>query len=373
VDLPATTARGVGSEARPVRIDQLVGSVVVGDAISAHTAELWRHLRARGFESEIYVKERGALPRDDVDTRPADEVGPEADVLIYHLSVGSELLDRFLAFPGRKVALYHNITPARYFEGWDPPMVEIMRAGRRDLTRAAPLTDLGVGVSEFNRAELVSAGFAPTAVVPLVVNPADHDVVPDSDLADILQRRREAGRVWLFVGRFAPNKCQADIVKAFAAYRRASDPGATLLLIGAPTTASYRDAVMKVAERLGVEDALTVCGPVSPAQLSACYRAADVFVCLSEHEGFCAPLVEAMYHQVPIVAYRAGAVPETVGSSAVFLDDKDAVFVGAVIDEVLQDKTLRAELVEAGLARIAALAPDQAFRRLDELLADMFQ
>lgn len=354
-----------------MRVDQLLNSVVEGDAISADAAEIRRRLLALGFDSGVYVKEAGARPRADVPTRPAEELDPGADLLIYHHSLGSALTDLFLAYPAKRVLRYHNITPARFFEGWDPPMVEVMEEGRRQLRRTGPLCELGVGVSEFNRAELGDAGFAWSEVLPVLLNPADFDAEPDPALFDSLRARAEQGPLWLFVGRFVPNKCQADLVRAFAAFKRAASPGATLVLVGVPFTSTYRDAVLGLARELGVLDSLVVRGPVSPEELAACYRAADVFVSLSEHEGFCVPLVEAMHHRVPVVAYRAAAVPETLGGAAVLLDDKDPVLVAAAVDEVLGDPEVRKALEERARLRLEELSPERTGRRLEQLVSGL--
>ncbi|MDQ2754818.1 MAG: glycosyltransferase, partial [Actinomycetota bacterium] len=176
------------------------------------------------------------------------------------------------------------------------------------------------------------------------------------------------GRLWLFVGRFVPNKCQHDVVRAFAAYRRKADPGATLLLIGSAFTGTYRDAVIELAGRLQVADGLIARGPVTSAELTACFQAADVFVCLSEHEGFCVPLVEAMAAGLPVVAYAAAAVPETAGDAAVLLDQKDPVLVGATVAELLDDDSTREALVQRGFQRAEALSPEKGRRILTDLV-----
>ncbi|MGH9054759.1 MAG: glycosyltransferase [Acidimicrobiales bacterium] len=358
-----------------MRVDQLLPSLVTGDAISAHAAGLQQALVDLGHRSSIYVGEPGPAPMPGVATRRAEEMDGGADAILYHLSVGSALTDRFLACGGRKVVVYHNITPPHFFEGWDPPVAEIMRQGYRDLQRCAPLVILGAGVSEYNRQALRAVGFARTALLPVPLaeaGPAPAATAPAGTLGAELAERRRGGPLWLFVGRIAPNKCQADVVRAFAAYRRAAQPGAVLLLVGVAFTASYRDAVLDLAGRLGVADAVLVRGPVSDADLEVAYCAADVLVCLSEHEGFCVPLTEAMQHRVPIVAYAAGAVPETAGDAAVLLSTKDPVVVAAAVDEVLSSPVLRDELVRRGTGRagyLSAHAREAVPALLDQVLA----
>ena len=354
-----------------MRVDQLVGSVVEGDAISWDAVAIRQTLLDLGFESEIYVKEAGSRPRRDVTTRPAGELTSGADLLIYHLSIGSELTERYFSYIGPRIVRYHNVTPSRYFEGWDPPMVGVMEKGRLELRQVASVSDLGLGVSEYNRTELEAAGFPRTDSLPIVPDHRELEKESDPRMASELAVRLEHGPLWLFVGRFVPNKSQVDLVRAFAAYKRGSSRDATLLLIGSAFTASYRDATLALAADLGVADSVMIPGQVSDEELVACYRAASVFVCLSEHEGFCLPLVEAMRHRVPIVAYAAAAVPETLAGAGVLLDDKDPVLVAATVDELLGDAKLRTHLNDLASATLQGLTPDLLRPRLHSIVSEV--
>lgn len=353
-----------------MRIDQLVGSIIEGDAISHDAVTMRRMLLDSGFDSDIYVEEPGPVPRRDVPTRPSSNLDGGADAVIYHLSIGSDLTDQFLSLPGRRIVRYHNITPPRFFEGWDPPMVEVMRRGRRELERVAEGSRLGIGVSEYNRVDLEAAGFGSTASLPISPDSDDLLAEPDPALSEELVGLAERGPIWLFVGRFVPNKAQIDLVRSFAAFVRRSSPESTLLLIGSPFTASYRDAVLETASDLGITARVMVRGPVSSPELAACYRAASVFVCLSEHEGFCLPLIEAMRYGLPIVAYAAAAIPETAAGAAVLLDDKDPVLVAAAVDELLGAPGVQAELGDIAATRLEMLKPEMLTLQLQSLVSE---
>ena len=177
---------------------------------------------------------------------------------------------------------------------------------------------------------------------------------PDRAALDRLRRRREAsGAQWLFVGRVAPNKCQHDVVGAFAVYRRVFDPGARLTLVGGATSPHYQRAIERLIGELGLGDSVEILSGVSDAELLAHWATSDVFVCLSEHEGFCVPLLEAMTLGVPVVAYAAGAVPGTLDGAGVLLDDKDPLSVATAVDEVCRPGPARDRLVKAGRQRAA--------------------
>jgi glycosyltransferase involved in cell wall biosynthesis len=176
--------------------------------------------------------------------------------------------------------------------------------------------------------------------------------VVDTRLRDELRATKEATD-WLFVGRLAPNKAQHEVIKAFACYRRAYAPASRLWLVGGETSAHYRAALERFAGEVGLRDAITFAGSVDDAQLGAYYDAADVFVCLSQHEGFLVPVLEAMAHGVPVVALATGAVPETVRDAGVLLDgNASAVEVAASVHRVVSDEPARTTLVASGHARV---------------------
>jgi glycosyltransferase involved in cell wall biosynthesis len=167
------------------------------------------------------------------------------------------------------------------------------------------------------------------------------------------------GAHWLFVGRLAPNKAAHDLVKALAAYRRAYDPEARLLLVGGQGHPLYTEAVRRFVEALGLDGAVEMTGTVSHAELAAAYEASDVFVCLSDHEGFCFPLLEAMHHGLPIVGYDSGAVATTIGNGGLVIRSKTASEVAAAVAKVLMVPGRREVLAAAGRARLADFALDR--------------
>jgi glycosyltransferase involved in cell wall biosynthesis len=174
---------------------------------------------------------------------------------------------------------------------------------------------------------------------------------------------------WLFVGRLAPNKAQHDLLKALSVYRRVFDPEARLRLVGGSSSHAYATALVDFITALQLEDAVELCGEVTDAELAAHYRAADVFVSASDHEGFCIPLLEAMHHRLPIVAYGSSAIPETLGGAGLCLASKEPTVLAAAIHRVAHDRVLREALVAAGLRRLADfdLATDK--RRMAEAVA----
>jgi glycosyltransferase involved in cell wall biosynthesis len=339
-------------------VHQFVPSFSARDAIGSHVVQVQRALRARGHRSDIF------------DASSYRRFKPEGStVLIYHLSVGSEMAEAMLARPEPLVVNYHNITPASFFRRWDRQRAHAAEQGRRQLARLATRADLAIADSRFNEEELREVGYSRTCIVPILVDLRAFDREPHAAAAQRLARMRSGGGAdLLFVGRITASKAQHDVLRAFAWYRAVHDPKARLHLIGWTSPGPYVNALRQSVAELGLEAAVDLPGSVTPEELVAYYRAADVFVCLSDHEGFCAPLLEALHHRLPIVAYRAGAVPETVGDAAIVLDDKRPALVAETISRVLHDETLRTQLLEAGQRQLAEFELGRSAARFAEAI-----
>jgi L-malate glycosyltransferase len=340
------------------RIDQVIPSLASRDAIGGHVLQLQALLRSRGFESDIFY---GTATPDRLDHGfPVTRLGERSStdrVLLYQLSIGSGVADIFRDRTERKFVNYHNITPADLLEAWIPAVGEEVRWGRSQLRDLAAVTEFAIADSAFNERELQAAGYRSTTTVPLLLDLDQFAGSPDPVLAERLAADRSRGGAdLLFVGKVSPHKGQHDLVKALAAYRNLYDPKARLHLVGGAISDNYRTAVERFADHLGLLDAVEIAGSVTHDELIAYYAAADAFVCLSNHEGFCVPLLEAMYHRVPIIAHTTTAVPETVDSAGLILPDKHPGRVAAAIDRVVSDRRLRAMLGEAAAERVASFS-----------------
>ena len=331
-------------------IHQFVPTLGSGDAVGQHTLQVQALLRDLGFKSEIYA-ERSTLSSG----RPYSEhSATPGSAVIYQFAIGSVLSD-FLRERGVPLALdYHNITPPKFFEPWEPALAHGLAWGVHQVHQLQPHTTLGIADSTFNQTDLVECGYRRTVVAPILLDPGSFDGgVDEGVLGRLGAVSAGGGASWLFVGRMAPNKAQHDVVKAFALYRRVFDSRARLWLVGGSSSDAYVHACRELADRLGVGSAVEFAGSVSQEALTAYYRSADVFVCLSDHEGFCVPLLEAMWHGVPVVAFGSSAVPETLGLGGVCLPEKSAGVVASAVWRVVSDRLVREGLVAAGRRRLA--------------------
>jgi glycosyltransferase involved in cell wall biosynthesis len=354
-----------------VRVDQVIPSLASRDAIGVHTINLRDGLRASGLDSDIYY---GSFTPDvEGEGRPVTELGRTGRDrwLLYQSSIGSPVYDILASRSEPKLVNYHNITPAHLLRDWEPAVAYEVALGRTQLARLAPLSRFAVADSAFNEHELHELGYTDTAVVPLLIDMQQKSETPDPAVAQQLAAAKARGGAdLLFVGKVSPHKAPHDLVKMLAVLRRLYDPAARLHLVGSPLGETYEPALRAFIAELGLTDAVNLAGSVSGPALEAYLAAADVFVCASDHEGFCVPLAEAMGHGIPIVAYGVTAVPETVGPAGLVLADKAPGTFAAAVQRVLRDPALRAHLSAAGRARAAQfdLAASQA--RLVSLVRD---
>lgn len=337
-------------------------TLVPADAISNHVVALHELARRTGHESRVYAIESsrdvdgGVLPY----RRLYRSVQPD-DTLILHFSMGNEVFDQLVKLPARTVLVYHNVTPAEFFSGINPHAALHAQLGRKQLATLAANVELGVGVSDYNRRELEAAGFARTAVVPLLIDWKAYDVTPDPA---VLAQWAAAHTKLLFVGRISPHKRQDDLIRLLAYHRACVDPEAQLILVG-----SYRDQpqyhgrLRALADELGVSQAVTFAGSVSLAALVAYYRTATAFVSLSEHEGFGVPLLEAMRFDLPVIAYDAGAVAETLGGAGIRAKSRELPEISELVGLVAERPELRASLAAAGRTRLLDFSTERVEKR----------
>jgi glycosyltransferase involved in cell wall biosynthesis len=338
------------------RLDQVLPTFSYGDAIGNHVLALRALLRRRGAASDIFsLMRHPRLQGESREWRAYAEVDAPGNVCLFHFSVGTPLADSFARLRSRRVLIYHNITPPEFMRGVNRRAEYECRLGREQLASLAARTELAIGVSEFNRLELEALGFSPTAVLPVIVDLAAYDQPARKDL---LRRWRDGWKNIVHVGRFAPNKRIEDVVKAFHFYKRIN-PKSRLLLVGTDVNfENYSGAVRALVAALGVADVHFV-GHVDFRELCTYYRVADLYLVMSEHEGFCVPLLEAMHFGVPIVAYAAAAVPATLGEAGVLVREKRPAETAELMHLVLGDEAVRGRVVAAGRERLKAFGADR--------------
>ncbi len=349
------------------RVPQLLAALSYGDAIGNEALAIQHHLRAAGYESDIFAE--NVHPRMARLARPLHEyreVSSPETVCLFHFSIGSAAGRMVFGAPDRLVSIYHNITPAEFFLGFHPHLAGLCYHGRRELLAFAPRTALALGDSEFNRRELQAAGYRRTEVLPIVLDLDRYRKPASPVVRDLFGDRRKN---LLFVGRIIPNKKIEDLLQVFAVYQRYLEPRSRLLLVGEYRGFErYQRRLRERVEALRLDN-VVFAGHVDDDDLRAYYSVADLFLCLSEHEGFCVPLVEAMNFGVPVLAFDAGAVAETLRGGGVLLKEKRPEVVAELVHRVLTDAALRSAVMATQEQALAAVRATDFGALLRERLA----
>lgn len=353
-----------------MRVHQITATATYGDAITNDMLEIDRRLKAWGLDAYMYA---GSIEsRMSRRVRPDDAYrsfikAPE-DLLIYHYSIYSPNFELYEHSRNRRVVIYHNITPPEYFKGYDPGLESVCRLGRRTLSRLDGC-DLAVGVSEYNRRELVSAGVPAerTGVLPIFLSWDKFEGVGRN--AALYRRLTQSGNVnLLYVGRIVPNKVCEDLLKIVYVYHKYIDPQVRLWLVGFRFLTRYVKQLEALVERLNLQDVVTFTGRISLADLRTHYEAADAYIYASRHEGFGVPLLESMYFDVPILAYSAAAVPETLGPAGIMFKKMAYPEVAEMLHLLVTNMKLRRQVVQRQRQRLADFAPERVEGKLRAML-----
>lgn len=356
------------------RILQLLPSITRGDAVSNDAMEIHRTLVKAGFESHIYAEYIGTGLDPQV-VSPVNSL-PEAgvgDIILFHLSTGShlqEVLRRCKAQGCKILFRYHNITPPEFYRGYHPFLEKKCRDGRKEAGEMRDIPDAVLSVSDYNRQDLLHMGYTcPMEIVPILIPFADYEKTPDEE---VLNRYKTGDTVnVLFTGRVAPNKKLEHVIAAFAAYYYNYNANARLFLVGNDAgTESYRRNLQAYAEHLGLREKVIFTGHTTFPELLAYYRCADIFLCMSEHEGFCIPLVEAMYFDIPVIALNAAAVEETLGGAGVLLPDSRPEEAAGKMAALEEDSSLRESVLAGQRERWKQFGQEKTAGRFLEVLRE---
>ncbi|MBO4493820.1 MAG: glycosyltransferase [Ruminococcus sp.] len=334
-----------------MRVVQLLTTLSFGDAIGNDTIALKGVIGDMGYKTDIYA--------ENIDKRLPDGIAKKAaklrdlkkdDVLIYHKSTGTDLTFKLEKYKCRRIMVYHNVTPPEFFRSYSIPATQLTELGYRGVEFLRDKVDYVLAVSAYNKSELLKMGYTcPIDIRPILIKFDDYMKAPDEA---VIKKYSDGKKNLVFVGRIAPNKRQENVIKAFYCYKKLN-PDSRLILVGsARGMENYQERLVKYARALGIGDDVIFPGHIKFSEILAYYRLADAFVCMSEHEGFCVPLVEAMFFDVPVIAYDTSAISDTLGGSGVLLDSNDPVYAAAVIDRVLTDDKLRESIIEGQRRRL---------------------
>ncbi|MFA5658870.1 MAG: glycosyltransferase family 4 protein [Oscillospiraceae bacterium] len=348
-----------------MRIVQFTPSLSHGDAVSNDIIAMSQVLDSLGCKNIIVSINYADKVRQLV-TPFSKYKFKDGDIALYHMSIGSSLTEFVIKTPFKKrLMVYHNITPAHFFKE-NENHYAYCTAGRQQLRQLSKIIDFSISDSEFNRLELEAFGFKSTVTLPIILNIEEYrSTLPDEA---VLKKYSDGFVNILFVGRIAPNKKHEDVISAFHIYNKYINPKSRLFLIGSENGfESYAGALIDFISENKIKNVF-FSGHISFGEIIAYYKIADAFLCMSEHEGFCVPVVEAMIFNVPVIAYSACALPYTMGEAGVLINEKDFALTAELIDRIASDKALKHEIISSQQKRLEAFEPKAVKKQFAELI-----
>lgn len=353
-------------------IHQVLAGYSNGDAISNEARTLRRWFREWGFESEIYCEASRILPELRKDSRDVSRLMSDVsseDVVMLHLSIGSDVNEIFPQCDCKKIVRYHNVTPDVYFRALDEHLAGLLAKGRVQMKALAQVADLNLADSAYNAEELTEAGYPNAQVLPLALELRRLNARPNPEVLDKYQDDKINV---LFVGRCVPNKRLEDLLYAFYYLQKFQNSNCRLIHVGSfAGTEAYLAMLLSLKRELGLENVFFE-GSVPEADLCAYFQVADVFLCMSEHEGFGIPLLEAMQAKIPVMAYASSAVPETMAGAGFLFNEKIFDELAAWIPKFAEEGPIREEVLAGQNIRIQAYEDQDVESRLREKMAPLF-
>ncbi|MBE0461174.1 MAG: glycosyltransferase family 4 protein [Candidatus Aminicenantes bacterium] len=353
-----------------MRIDQLIPAYHFGDAIGDTATHMRKFFLSQGFQSDIYCLTRDHGLEKESNLFSAFPEPSSKDVTIFHFALPSPLTEAFTKLPSKKVMIYHNITPDKFFEGFDSEMARISRIGRKELKEVAPYVDLALADSEFNRQELLGIGFRNTEVFPLFIDFEKYKKPMSQFIYNLFKDERTN---ILFVGRIVPNKRIDELIKVIFYYKKYISPLIRLIIIGKTSSLpKYYQSLVRLADEFYLKpEEICFTGHIPDEEMFAIYKASDVFLSLSEHEGFGLPFIESMVFDLPIVAYDCTAVPYTLGEAGILIKNKRVDYIGELIHIVAHDQKLREKIIRRQQQRLKEFKKKDLERLLIRVLRNI--
>lgn len=347
---------------KKLKLAQFLHTLNYGDAISSETVTISRLLKEAGAEVEIFSLH--AHEKMKSKCRNITEFNPsEFNTVLLHYSLGSPLNQIFKEFKGERIFLYHNLTPEHWFANYNRRVYDDLVEGKKELKEVAKSATCVLADSEFNSGELKKLGVQDPKVLSLPFDSVKWQIPENPGISKNLQASAETNI--LHVGRLAPNKCIEDIIKAFYFYHHKINSSSTLWLIGSDTDCEiYSLELRNMVREFNIKDSVKFVGSVSDEELKSHYMHSDAYLCMSEHEGFCVPLLEAMSFSLPVIAYKSSAIEQTVGKGGALLSTKSASLTAELIDEIVTNQNLRESLIKEGKQQIQKFSLDNFSREL---------
>lgn len=349
-------------------IHQITATMSMGDAISNEVLAIKRVLDELEIKNEIYAENIDPRLKKIV-KKYTDYKENKNEIIINHFGIGSSVNDYVANLKNNiKIIRYHNITPAGFFDGYSIVTKQLCEMGRYQLTNANNVYKYALADSEYNKKELLELGYKNIEVIPIIMALKDYEKKPDER---IISSYKDDIKNIVFVGRVSPNKKQEDIIKSFYYYKKYFNRNSRLFIVGNYNGMErYYSQLLNLVKSLNLEDVIFT-GHIKFEEILSYYNIADLFLCMSEHEGFCVPLVESMFFKVPILAYNTCAIPYTLNGSSVLVNKKDYKYIAAMMDYIFKNNEFREKIIVKQLKRLDELKPEKVEEKFKKYLEEI--
>ena len=350
-------------------IHQFIAGASVGDAITNYAFEIKEIINKWGLQSKIFCPYQHTAPELRGKIIPLEKAQEYTNAnetsVIYHFSIGSPATETFKNINACKILCYHNITPEKYFRSISDQRARILLEGREELKKLSNIPDITLAVSQFNANELKEYGFKNTQVIPLTLNESYLKTKPSKKIIKMLEGNFTD---FLFVGRVSPNKKLEDVIKVFYYYKNTINKSSRLFFAGSYVgMEKYLTYLKSFCSELKLSDVYFT-GHISLEELLGYYQSSTLFLCMSEHEGVCIPLIESMYFKKPVFALSRAAIPETMGNAGILIHSKNFPKIAELIDIIINDKNILNKIINAQLERTKYFTKENLENKLKKIL-----
>lgn len=345
-------------------IHQFTPSIALGDGVSNGLLYIQKLLKELNYDSNIYV----AREHIDKDVKHyiyhIDEYKPAKNqILFYHHSIGHSYHDTIMQFEDKKVMIYHNITPPHFFKH-NKYIQELCILGREQLAKSSRYFVASIADSDYNAKELKSYNYQNITTLPLLVDQENQTAhKPNQALS---QKHKETYNI-IFIGRVVSNKAQHRLIDLAYALKQKGIKNFKIFIIGGASEPSYMNFLHQYRKNLNLCDEVEITGKVSDEDLAAYYQEADLYLSLSNHEGFGIPLVEALRFDIPILAYDIGGISSTIPKEGL-LKRKSTSFLTKKILKLKGDKKLQSLLIKKQQTKLKTFSKQNIKNRLKKFL-----
>jgi len=352
-----------------MEIHQIVPSLCNNDAVGNYVIEIRKLLLNQGYVSNIYAKYS-----DPEVSKYSKELfkykGNSRNIILYHMAIGGGDVTYFVKnLPDRKILIYHNITPAVFFSQYNQELQHLCYQGLEEINEIKDTFHLAITVSEYNEMCLKELGYLKTAVVPILmdINPS----IIDQKIEISTEKYSKCTINIIFVGRISPHKKIEDIILAFYYYNFYINPDSRLFLIGKIQFPTYYYNLCELIKKLQITNAVVFTGEVTEEEKRRYYEISHIFLCMSEHEGFCVPLLEAMQFKIPVIAYNSTAIPGTLGDAGILINKKNYVVIAEIINILINDCAVRNRIIQKQNERVKFFDKEVVGRQIIEKIESL--